>query len=244
MGLFPSFKKGKVAKQAADDLPKDSINCSASISPAFSSASTLNNMTKFPPTFSGYVKKTKMKTSGLNLGETKESPMYTISLPGGYHGKAHLHSGPDADHDPIIATAKGTGMFLDYSSDIIFPGGITTHFKYDVGTLRYDFDLPVGPESNMEHFRWQVTKATVGGTSMLTRVFDGAVLATLDEGSTGLSLSTAFEFTFEEQAIDGNLGSLFPVMAVFTGIRCWQTRKNIKYSYGAGGGTAMAVAAC
>src|SRR5687768_9079593 len=139
MGFFSS-DKGKAITRPADDLPKPSMDSSASISSDFSSVSTLTNTTKFPHKFHGFVKKYKMKTSGLNLGETKDSPMYIVSMPGGYHGKAHLHSGPDADRDPIIATAQGAGKFLDYSSDISFPSGVRTHFKYSLGNLKYDFE--------------------------------------------------------------------------------------------------------
>lgn len=210
----------------------------------FSSVSILINIIKFFYKFYGFVKKYKMKILGFNLGEIKDSLMYIVSMFGGYYGKVYFYSGFDVDCDFIIVIVQGVGKFFDYFSDISFFLGVRIYFKYSLGNLKYDFELLVGFDSNMEQFQWKGIRVIMGGMCKFMRMFIGEVMVIFDEGRMGLSLGLVFEFIFEEQVLDGSLGVLFFLMVVFMGVRCWQMRKYIKYLNGVGGGVVMVVVGC
>jgi hypothetical protein len=237
MGFFWGSNKGK--GQVPAERTTDRKNSSSS-----SVSSDLNMKrasNQLPRKLFGFVRRFQMKTSSLNIGESKDNIIYCVDMPGSYYGRALLHDGPDPGKDPVIATAEGLNKFLDYSSSISLPDGTKIDFKYNLGNLMFDFEYPVGEAETVEKFQWKAT-GTIRGKCKLTSLSNGELLATLDEGQKGFNLSTAFEFVFEERTLDGDLGARFPLVALFTGVRCWQSRRDIKYHTGTGGGSSVASA--
>lgn len=237
MGFFSSADSRTVATQPGAGMPQKAMDRGIG---SFSSASSggSKHSPQFPRTWYAFVKKYNIKSMALKLGESKDNPIYSVSMPFGYYGKMHLHDGPDPEKDPIIASAKHAGMF--YSSSVTLPGGIKTDLKCKWSTSKFDFECPVGPNGEVEKFQWKGGAAGMSGKWSLIRLATGDTLAMYDEGKTGWSLPTAFSFNFESEALDGSLGPIFPVMAAATGIRCWQSTKNIRYTTGTGVGTSVA----
>ena len=242
MGLFGS-SKDSVATQPGAGMPQQAMDrgfsSASSISSDYSGPVKQHSPT-FPRVWHAFVNKYNIKSMAMKLGESKDTPIYSVSMPWGYYGKMHLHNGPDYNRDPVIATARHTGMF--YNSAISLPGGINTDLKCSFGTSKYDFECPVGPNGEVEKFQWKGGKATLSGKWTLIRLATGEELARYDEGKAGWSLPSAFTFYFTDQALDGSLGPVFPVMAAFTGMRCWQSTKNIRYTTGTAAGSSVAAA--